>query len=210
VFADVTISELRAEAEGWIIDRWSVEPCHSRWREEPRQRRISEGSWDQRANDHGRHPPIEDYRTFLEWYSLERADRFSDYKESRIEDAQRAHDAVHRIADNIPFGQPILVGHHSERHARKDAERIENGMRKTVQMWQTARYWEQRAAGALHHVSRCALPGDSRVTLFSDLRTAFDRETLHLTWRLLYFTGRHFPANYRDAVDDGKAAMQAR
>src|SRR5258707_10679155 len=57
------------------------------------------------------------------------------------------------------FGQPILVGHHSERHARKDAERIENGMRKTVQMWQTARYWEQRAAGALHHAKYKALPG---------------------------------------------------
>jgi hypothetical protein len=34
---------------------------------------------------------------------IDRADRFRDYKESRIEDAQRAHDAVHRTADNIPF-----------------------------------------------------------------------------------------------------------
>ena len=102
---------------------------------------------------------IEDEDRSLVDRAGERADRFSDYKESRIEDAQRAHDAVHRIADNIPFGQPILVGHHSERHARKDAERIENGMRKTVQMWQTARYWEQRAAGALHHAKYKALPG---------------------------------------------------
>ena len=102
---------------------------------------------------------IEDEDRSLVDRAEERADRFSDYKESRIEDAQRAHDAVHRIADNIPFGQPILVGHHSERHARKDAERIENGMRKTVQMWQTARYWEQRAAGALHHAKYKALPG---------------------------------------------------
>jgi hypothetical protein len=43
------------------------------------------------------------------------------------------------------------------------------------------------------------------VNLFSNLRTAFDRETLHLTWGLLYLTGRHFPANYRHAVDDGKS-----
>ncbi|WP_169747221.1 DUF3560 domain-containing protein, partial [Edaphobacter aggregans] len=102
---------------------------------------------------------IEDEDTSLVDRAEHRADRFSDYKESRIEDAQRSHDAVHRIADNIPFGQPILVGHHSERHARKDAQRIENGMRKTVQMWQTARYWEQRAAGALHHAKYKALPG---------------------------------------------------
>ena len=35
-------------------------------------------------------------------------------------------------ADNIPLGQPILIAHHSESHARKDAERSENGMHKTV------------------------------------------------------------------------------
>ncbi|MEA2262051.1 MAG: hypothetical protein QOJ51_4876 [Acidobacteriaceae bacterium] len=28
---------------------------------------------------------------------------------------------------------------------------------------------------------------------------------LHITWRLLYLTRRHFPANYRDAVNYGKA-----
>jgi protein-L-isoaspartate O-methyltransferase len=102
---------------------------------------------------------IEDEDRSLVDRAEERADRFSDYKESRIEDAQTAQNAVDRIADNIPLGQPILVGHHSERHARKDAERIQNGMRKTVQMWQTARYWEQRAAGALHHAKYKALPG---------------------------------------------------
>ena len=79
------------------------------------------------------------------------ADRFVDYKDKRIGDAERAHEAVSRIADNIPIGQPILIGHHSERHARKDAERIDNGMRKTVKMWHTAKYWEERAKGALRH-----------------------------------------------------------
>ncbi len=29
----------------------------------------------------------------------------------------------------IPPGQPILVGHHSERRTRRDAQRIENGMK---------------------------------------------------------------------------------
>ena len=88
----------------------------------------------------------------------ERAERFDDYKESRIEDAERSDKGVRSITEHIPFGQPILVGHHSERHARKDAERIENGMRRTAQMWQTARYWEQRAAGAIHHAKYKALP----------------------------------------------------
>ena len=62
--------------------------------------------------------------------NADRAERFEDYREKRTGDAERAREAVSAIADNIPLGQPILVGHHSERHARKDAEKIENGMRR--------------------------------------------------------------------------------
>lgn len=81
----------------------------------------------------------------------QRADRYEGFSVKREADAKRAQKAVHELADGIPFGQPILVGHHSERRARKDAERIENGMRRAVQMWDTADYWQRRAAGALSH-----------------------------------------------------------
>lgn len=94
---------------------------------------------------------IGDEDTSLVERAEERAERFEDYSERRAEDAERAKSAVDQIADGIPFGQPILVGHHSERRARKDAEKIQNGMRKAVQMWQTSQYWESRAAGALRH-----------------------------------------------------------
>jgi phospholipid N-methyltransferase len=79
----------------------------------------------------------------------ERAERFEDYSDNRAKDAEQAREAVHKIADNIPLGQPILVGHHSEKHARKDAERIENGMRRAVKMWQQAEYWKDRAKGSI-------------------------------------------------------------
>ena len=80
-----------------------------------------------------------------------RAERFEVYSEKRGDEAERARQAVAAIADNIPLGQPILVGHHSERHARRDAERIENGMRKALRLWETSTYWVRRAAGALAH-----------------------------------------------------------
>ena len=92
---------------------------------------------------------IDDEDTSLVERAEERADRFDDYADSRRADAESARKAVAAIADGIPFGQPILVGHHSERHARKDAERIENGMRRTVKMWETAGYWTARAKGAV-------------------------------------------------------------
>lgn len=81
----------------------------------------------------------------------ERAERFEDYGEKRAADAEGAHQAVAAVAQRFEFGQPILVGHHSEKKARKDAERIENGMRKAVKMWETSKYWVSRAKGALAH-----------------------------------------------------------
>lgn len=92
---------------------------------------------------------IGDEDTSLAERAEQRADRFQDYSESRADDAAAAQKAVESICDGIPLGQPILVGHHSERHARKDAERIENGMRRAVKMWETAEYWKRRAAGAV-------------------------------------------------------------
>lgn len=87
-----------------------------------------------------------------------RAERFEDYSDKRAEDARRARETLAGIADGIPLGQPILVGHHSERHARRDAEKIENGMRKAVKMWETSQYWTSRAAGAVAAAKYKELP----------------------------------------------------
>ncbi|MBN8708012.1 MAG: hypothetical protein BGO12_10760 [Verrucomicrobia bacterium 61-8] len=79
----------------------------------------------------------------------ERAERFENYSENRAKDAEQAHKQVTSILEHIPFGQPILVGHHSEKRARKDVERIDNGMRKSVRMWDTSKYWAGRAEAAI-------------------------------------------------------------
>lgn len=101
---------------------------------------------------------IGDEDTSLVDRAEQRADRFTDYSESRAEDAESARRGVEQITSGIPMGQPILVGHHSERHARKDAEKIENGMRRAVKMWETASYWKSRAAGAIRHAKYKELP----------------------------------------------------
>ena len=93
---------------------------------------------------------IEDEDKGLVERAEERAERFGEYSGHRAEDAERANDAISAIADNIPFGQPILVGHHSEKRARRDAQKIENGMRFAVKMWETSEYWTRRAEGAIH------------------------------------------------------------
>ena len=94
---------------------------------------------------------IDDEDITLEERAAERAERFDEYADKRSTEAEAAHTEVDRIAGGIPFGQPILVGHHSERRARKDAQRIQDGMRKAVNLWETSKYWERRAAAAVNH-----------------------------------------------------------
>ena len=101
---------------------------------------------------------IGDEDTSLVERAEQRAERFEDYSENRATDAERARNAVSAITDGIPLGQPILVGHHSERHARKDAEKIENGMRRAVKMWETSEYWKERAESALRHAKYLERP----------------------------------------------------
>jgi protein-L-isoaspartate O-methyltransferase len=101
---------------------------------------------------------IGDEDTSLVERAEERADRFENYSDKRADDAECAHAAVAEIAAGIPLGQPILIGHHSERRACRDAEKIENGMRKAVRLWETSQYWLDRAAGALRHAKYKQLP----------------------------------------------------
>lgn len=94
---------------------------------------------------------IEDEDKSLVERAEERAERFEGYREKRADDAERAHAVVASITEHIPLGQPILVGHHSEKRARKDVERIQNGTRKVVKLWETSTYWAARAQGAIFH-----------------------------------------------------------
>lgn len=72
-----------------------------------------------------------------------------DAKSERLETTSEArHSAARQIADGIPFGQPILVGHHSEGRARRDAERIHSNMRAAVDADAAAHEASRRADSA--------------------------------------------------------------
>ena len=60
----------------------------------------------------------------------------------------KAHvEQARRMADAIPFGQPILVGHHSEKRDRKFRERIHQNFGKGFDLLKKAEYYERRAKG---------------------------------------------------------------
>lgn len=70
-----------------------------------------------------------------------------EWAEKRRAEASQRFTAVQKICEHIPPGQPILVGHHSERRARADQARIHNGMRAAVHADSVAGHHEQKAAG---------------------------------------------------------------
>lgn len=66
-------------------------------------------------------------------------------------DYQRDHDRAHTMAQAIPFGQPIIVGHHSEGRDRRYRARIENTFRRAFEALNRANTLTARAEAAAAH-----------------------------------------------------------
>lgn len=71
--------------------------------------------------------------------------------------SEQAHASARRDAEMIPFGQPILVGHHSEKRDRNFRARITRRFEKSFELSEKAEYYARRARSA-----------ESNRTIFSD------------------------------------------
>lgn len=84
-------------------------------------------------------------------YRLERFNRYEENASARAERWSR------RIEDLIehgpPMGQPIMIGHHSERMARKHQKDLDTSMRHLVQEKDLSDYWEMRQEAARRHAA---------------------------------------------------------
>ena len=72
----------------------------------------------------------------------EQLEMWADAREAR---AEVAFNRSREIADRIPFGQPILIGHHSERGHRRDIARIDSAMSQAVENSRKAENMASRA-----------------------------------------------------------------
>ncbi|SAQ01247.1 Domain of uncharacterised function (DUF3560) [Klebsiella michiganensis] len=91
------------------------------------------------------------------------------------------------LASAIPFGQPILVGHHSERRARRDAQKIENGMKRAVMLFERAEYWEERAQASLRHAKYKERP-DVRYRRIKKIEAELRKAEKHIARSEKYLT----------------------
>jgi hypothetical protein len=85
----------------------------------------------------------------LNTYETKQAERKTRYAEKakklKAEAGKLYKYDCHQMSQ-IPPGQPILIGHHSEKRHRNDLERSHARMRKIMSLTEKAEYYEQRAA----------------------------------------------------------------
>lgn len=74
-----------------------------------------------------------------------RAERYREYAENAAKRATAAFNASNDAVANIPLGQPILVGHHSEKAHRRALERSNSAMMRSVHESEKAAYYAQKA-----------------------------------------------------------------
>ena len=107
-----------------------------------------------------------------------KSDRLADIADKRAEQANAFRNAARNISERFAGGQPILVGHHSERKARKDKERMLSADSNAVKASQAVGYWLYRAESVERHANFKNNPRTraKRIkTLLADLR-GYQRE----------------------------------
>jgi hypothetical protein len=82
---------------------------------------------------------------------LDKALRFKTLAKKHAQKSNERCEVSRRMSDQIPMGQPILIGHHSERSHRAHLKRIDGHMSKAIEHDKTAKYYEQKADNILNN-----------------------------------------------------------
>jgi Domain of unknown function (DUF3560) len=90
-----------------------------------------------------------------------RAERRRAWAEGRAAKAEAASQASHDATAGIPFGQPILVGHHSEGKHRRAVERSQRQASKSIEHRDMANHHAQAAATIETQLSRSIYNDDT-------------------------------------------------
>lgn len=91
---------------------------------------------------------IDDDSLSAEERAADRAERYEQHAQNAQERGDNAGELAHKLADVIPFGQPVLVGHYSESRDRAYRGRIVSLTDTACKEWDRAAYWKRRAATA--------------------------------------------------------------
>jgi len=89
--------------------------------------------------------------------ATERATRYENRAVKTAKESDSLWDSTRKRAEVIPFGQPILAGHHSERRDRNFRKRLNNNFRKALQIRDKASYYTEKAETARETAEKAEL-----------------------------------------------------
>ncbi|MEJ8476919.1 DUF3560 domain-containing protein [Roseibium algae] len=97
---------------------------------------------------------IEPEGTTLAERAEAKAARLDDLAQKRAQQSNAFLRAADDLSQAFHMGQPILVGHHSERKARKTQEQMHGNMDKAVKASKAVQHWQWKATGVERHANR--------------------------------------------------------
>lgn len=83
-----------------------------------------------------------------------------EWAQARERDAERQFEAAHNLTKDIPLGQPILIGHHSEKGHRATIARSHANMDKGCESVAMAKHHESKAKGLERQLDNCIFSDD--------------------------------------------------
>ena len=75
-----------------------------------------------------------------------RKQRFETMAKRTEQESEAVYGKARKMASVIPYGQPILIGHHSEKRDRNYRAKIENTYGKSFKLMEKAKHYENKAA----------------------------------------------------------------
>ena len=129
-----------------------------------------------------------------------------EWAQSRKSKAQSSFRAADRSVEGIPMGQPILVGHHSEKRHRGALNRCHTAMHNGLEHEDMAKHHSEKAAGLSDQLDRCIFSDDDDAIeqLQAKInRLTADQERMKATNKIV----RRKPKN--ECTDDKLTDLQA-
>lgn len=145
---------------------------------------------------------------------MRRRERLEKKIENRNEWAEKAEDrssdhysAAKAILDVIPPGQPILVGHHSEKRHRRDLGKVDSHMEHMREEDQLAKHHHQKADGLAIQLERTIFSDDlDAIEKLEDRISALENQSrgmkyLNKIWRAAKLSGKEATITWLSRLD---------
>lgn len=153
--------------------------------------------------------PEEEQKSAYELRQQKRREYYTQKAEQCANNASRLYDHAREMASVIPLGQPILIGHHSEKTDRNYRNRIHNTYGKAFNEYDKAKYYEDKAAS----VGRSGISSDDSKAIekLNKKLTSCIENHEHMK-HINKLVKREWGAekNIEILVDDGMDRMEAR